>query len=296
MVMLQPEGIEGLDSLECVLVEPMGKILSPSEYTSTGLIICLDGAAHDSETGEEWGEVLKSTKWLDSGISFALPDVSSLAEACDVELVLTAVLKQGNWKTCILVGKGWGGQMASEIAARPRLSERIDGVLLIAPGGQPPNECSQIEVPVMLIWAENDEESDFRDMRDWCEVLYERRAPFYPKDLDDGGHDFAKLMKQGDTAGQVLHFVVSCLLLGLLMRTLDETPLSSLKLSDAEEHLCHELPLFLATQIGGDPEQGVAAAMVSSDPSRIKRRMERLQKKLVDWIREGMQEMASATE
>jgi len=296
LVKLLPEGIEDVESVDCVLVEPMGKILSPSEYVSTGLIVCLDGAAHESELLEEWGEVLKATKWLDSGISFALPDVSNLAAAEDLERVVEAVIKQGGFQTCILTGKGWGAQLASEIAARPRLSERVDGVVLVAPESPVPQECRQIEMPVMLIWANNDEVSPFNEIRAWYEVLGERRAPTFVKDLEDGGHDLAKLLKQGDTASQVLLFTVSCLLMGSLMITMDEAGNSdTLQLSESCARLCDELPCFLAGHVGGDPEKGVAAA-ISGDASRVKRRMQRLASSLREWIQEGLQERASATE
>lgn len=297
MLSLQLEGIEDVENMECVMVEPMGKILSPSEYVSTGLVVCLDGAAHESELLEEWGEVLKATKWLDSGMSFALPDVSSLAEAGDLEIAVEAVLKQGGFQTCILAGKAWGAQLASEIAARSRLSERIDGVVLVAPESPAPSQCCQIEVPVMLIWAQDDEVSPFNEIRDWFAVLSERRAPTFVRDPESGGHDIARVLKQGETANQVLLFSISCLLMGLLVKTLDEAGSSQpLRASDACTRLCDELPPFLATQIGGDAELGVAAALQSSDRDRVKRRMQRLTVRLRDWISEGVKEMASATE
>lgn len=280
------------------MVEPMGKILSPSEYVSTGLILCLDGEAHSSEELEEWGEVLKSTQWLDSGISFALPDVSCLADPADIELVVAAVLKQGGFKTCILAGKGWGAQVASEIAAGSRLSEQIDGVLLVAPESPVPDSCSQIAVPVMLIWAQNDEVSPFNEIRDWCGVLGDRSAPMYVKDPEKGGHSLALLLKQDETAAQVCHFTISCLLLMHVMQTMEqaERKPESIKLSEVGSRLCDELPPFLANQVGGEAEQGLAAAFVSSQPDRIRRRMERLVNVLHQWINDGMKEMASATE
>jgi predicted esterase len=296
-VILQPEGIEYVDSMECVLVEPMGKILSPNEFVSTGLVVCLEGCSHESNEMDDWGEVLKATKWLDAGLSFALPDVSCLAEASDVEQAVSAVMEKAGFQSCLLVGKGWGGQLASEIAARPRLCERVDGVLLIAPESPPPAECSRIEMPVMLVWAQNDEECPFVEIREWYELLESRRAPTWVSDPASGGHDFAELMKQGETAGQVGNFTVSCLVIGHIVKTLEEvgSNLDSLQLSDALARLCDELPIFLANQLRGDPEQGVAAC-ISGEPSRIKRQMKELCSILKKWIREGMTEMASATE
>lgn len=301
---LQPEGIEDVDSLECIMIEPMGKILSPSEYVSTGLVICLDGSEHEDPLFEEYGQVLKASKLLDSGISFALPDVSQFADAEDLERVIEAVLKQGGFQRCILAGKGWGAQMVTEIAGRPRLSEQIDGVLIVAPESPVPTECRQVEVPVMMIWAEDDEVSEFQEIYRWAEEFGERRAPTFVKDLKIGGHHFGETLKQGpgsakegETAQQVLHFTVSCLLIGLLITDMDEAGSSgALRLSEPCDRLCHELPYFIAGMIGGDPEEGVAAALISSDPARVKRRMERLTKELRSWIKDGMEERCSATE
>lgn len=294
---LQPQGIEDVESLECVMVEPMGKILSPAEYVSSGLIVCLDAGTHTSEQQEEWGQVLKTTQWLDSGISFALPDVSELADPADLELVVEAVLKQGGFKTCVLAGKGWGAQIASEVAARSRLSEQIDGVVLVAPESPVPQECSQIPVPVMLIWAQDDEVSPFNEIRDWYEVLGDRRAPTYVKDLENGGHDLTKLLVK-ETAAQVSYFSVSCLLLALVVQAQEQAEMTSqpIRLSEACNRLCDELPPFLATAVGGEAEKGLAAAFVSSQPDRVERRLQRLVVVLREWIQEGMKEMASATE
>merc|ERR1711907_726423 len=119
----------------------------------------------------------------------------------------------------------------------------------------------------------DDEVSDFREIYAWVEILQERSAPSFVRDLPKGGHDLAQLFKSEEAAAQVLHFTVSCLLIGHLLKALDE---ASQRLSEPCTRLCDELPIFLASQIGGDAEEGVAAALHSSDPSRVKRRMERL--------------------
>jgi hypothetical protein len=115
-----PTGLEEIESLDCAVVEPMGKILSPTEYVSTGLVICLDGAEHNSEMLEEWGEVLKATKLLDAGLSIALPNVSGFAYVDHLEQAVDKILKHLGSTSCIVVGKGWGAQIATEMAGRSR--------------------------------------------------------------------------------------------------------------------------------------------------------------------------------
>lgn len=291
-------GIEEVDPIDCILVEPMGKILSPNEYIATGLMICLQGTAHEPEVLEEWGEVLKQTKLLDAGVSMALPDLSSLAEQEDVEAVLEAVLKQAAFDRCILAGKDWGGQMAMEIACGTRVTERIDGILLVAPSSPVPDSISRLEVPVLLLWAENDEESPFQEIRDWYEALLDTSTISCIKDLSRGGHNIAEMMKEGETAQFVLFFVVSALLLCHLSQDIEEATSAGqhVRVTDLVFRLCDELPPFLANQVGGDAEEGVSAALTSSDPARVKRRMHRLIESLREWISSGLKEMASATE
>mmetsp|Transcript_57078 Transcript_57078/g.99785 ORF Transcript_57078/g.99785 Transcript_57078/m.99785 type:complete len:504 (+) Transcript_57078:171-1682(+) len=291
-------GIESADPIDCILVEPMGKILSPNEYVATGLMVCLHGSAHEPEVLEEWGEVLKLTKVLDAGMSMALPNLSALAEQEDVEAVLEAVLRQASYDRCILAGKDWGGQMAMEMACGTRVCERVDGVLLVAPTSPVPEAISRLECPVLLLWAENDEESPFSEIRDWYQALQDRNTVSCTKDLSRGGHNFADMLKEGETAQFVLFFIVSALLLNQLCQSLDEASCTGedVRVSDSAYRLCDELPPFLANQVGGDAEDGVAAALTSRDPARVKRRMHRLIEALRDWISAGLQEMASATE
>jgi len=294
-----PTGMDDIESIDCAVVEPMGKILSPTEYVSTGLVLCLDGAEHETETLEEWGEVLKATKFLDAGLSFALPNVSNFAYVDDLEKAVDAILKHLGSTSCILMGKGWGAKIATEMAGRSRLGEKIDGIVLIAPESPAPDECSNIEVPVMLVWAEDDEESPFSEIYQWNGMFKELSAPTFIKDLATGGHSVPKLLKQGDVAGQVLHFVVSALLMMLLCQAVEKVRGSDpIRLDDHIARLCDELPNFLVAQVGGDVELGVANCLtsVSNDPSRMKRRMTNLGRVLRGWIAEGMVEMASATE
>jgi hypothetical protein len=290
-------GIEEAENLSCVLVEPMGKILSPSEYVSTGVVICVDGGEHEAELLQEWGEVLKATKWLDAGISFAFPDVSGLAEVDDLEVAVSSVLQSTGFSTCLLVGKGWGAKLTTEMAGRTKLAEKIDGCLLVAPESPVPSECGNIEVPVMLVWAEDDEDSPFSEIREWFEELDQRRAPTFVKDLKIGGHCLTSLLQQGETAQQVLYFVVCSLLMVLLVQATEQAGGGSepYRLPENCARLCDELPPFLASQVGGDAELGVAHAL-SGETSKVKRKMNTLVKVLREWIRDGMQEMASATE
>lgn len=291
-------GIESTEPIDCILVEPMGKILSPNEYISTGLMVCLHGTAHEPEVLAEWGEVLKLTKLLDAGMSMALPDLSALAEQGDVEAVLEAILKQASYDRCILTGKDWGGQMAMEIACGTQVSDFVDGVLLMAPASPVPDSIGRVECPVLLLWAENDNESPFSEIRDWYQALQDRSIVSCTKDLSRGGHSFAEVLKEGETSQLVLFFIVSALLINQLCQSIDEASCAGedARVTDSAFRLCDELPPFLANQVGGDAEEGVAAALTSRDPARVKRRMHRLIEALRDWISAGLQEMASATE
>lgn len=292
-------GIDGCDPVECVLVEPMGKILSPSEYVTTGLVVSLHGEQHTPEVLEEWGEVLRQTKWLDSGMSFAMPNVSMLGDPEDVGAVVAVLLKQVGYSHCVLAGRGWGAQAAIEMAGS-RLAERVDGVVLVGPSSPVPSVCSQLECPILLLWAQDDQVSPYSEIRDWCEVFEDRRGPSLVKDAEKGGHNISEVIKESESAEPVLNFTIASMLIGCLLQALDaaeagRTPMEEL-LTDRAVRLCDELPHFLASQLGGEPEDGVAAALAGGEPARMPRRMQRMVQALHDWIAGGLPEMASATE
>eukprot|EP00930_Biecheleria_cincta_P009771 TRINITY_DN11159_c0_g1_i2.p1 TRINITY_DN11159_c0_g1~~TRINITY_DN11159_c0_g1_i2.p1 ORF type:complete len:549 (-),score=94.63 TRINITY_DN11159_c0_g1_i2:239-1861(-) len=242
--------------VRCFLVEPMGKLLSPGEYVSTGLVICLQGAGQTKKSIDEWVQVLKRTKLLDSGISVAFPELwqesrnkqaaehsEETAEEVDeavaasaptveeVESVLEAILSETGADSCVLCGKFRGAQTAVEAAAaglaeglpgKGLLAGRLAGLVLLAPESPAPREaCQVVPCPVMLLWAQDDKVANFREHAEsWAVCIGSRTqagAVAVFRDPSVGGHDLARVLRKHETAAaDMLHFVVSCLLCAIL--------------------------------------------------------------------------------
>ncbi|CAK0829909.1 unnamed protein product [Prorocentrum cordatum] len=56
-------GSELLGSVECVVLEPIGKKLAPRDFVTTGVVICLQGMLSSPESLDEWADVAKSAGW-----------------------------------------------------------------------------------------------------------------------------------------------------------------------------------------------------------------------------------------
>jgi len=288
--------------LECILVEPMGKILSPAEYVGTGLIICINNLPPSQELLEEWSQVLKQTKWLDAGLSFAMP---SPGELKDLEVLAEETLARAGYDKVLLAGKGAGAQQAVELAATERLASKVAGIILVAPASPVPAACRQLEIPVLLVWAQDDTVSPFTDIECWAEALDSRHAPSALKDAFCGGHDMAKVLASApDIAKALLFFTAAVLLMADLLsietrhKTSTDVNKSWPELPERSLRLCDELPSFLAGQVGmdspGTEEEGITAAISSSVISH--NTIRRLIQVMTDWIEMGMPEMASASE
>lgn len=297
----------------CVLVEPMGKILSPHEYVSTGVVLCVLGAESAQDAAQEWGLVLKQTRWLDAGLSVALPDLQPGCgmERENLEAAVQIVLSLVGVSRCLLVGKGWGAELALEVAASGRLGAELAGVMLVAPGSLVESACGRLTTPSLLLWAQDDEVSPHKEARSWAEAMSRWPAPTCLKEADSGGHDLAKVLEGTASLSQALmYFCSTALLIAELQRlaarmqeeegAVDEVEGEG-RLPERAVRLADELPSYLAGLLGSlqSPEQedSVASALAqqASGPS-ASRALRRAASRLQDWINCGMQQVASATE
>eukprot|EP00931_Biecheleriopsis_adriatica_P101865 TRINITY_DN76928_c0_g1_i1.p1 TRINITY_DN76928_c0_g1~~TRINITY_DN76928_c0_g1_i1.p1 ORF type:complete len:510 (+),score=129.09 TRINITY_DN76928_c0_g1_i1:27-1556(+) len=301
----------------CLLVEPMGKLLSPSEYVSTGLAIILQGLPQTEKSVEEWVQVLKRTKVLDAGISVALPDIwqeragQDGAQAVeDMEEVVCAAMAAASASSCVLCGKARGAQAACELTAAPALAGRVAGCVLLAPKSPPPRDaCSAMPGPVMLVWAQDDATSPFSNAESWAEALSSRSdsgAVAVLRDPKVGAHDFARVFRKDEKASaDFLSFVAASLLIAELKTYSEaeqvEAP-TNRELPTRIVRLCEELPPFLAMKLGkdgalDDNEDGrlTAALELCCTESRA-RGMKLLTSVLRNWIDTDMSRGASASE
>eukprot|EP00929_Paragymnodinium_shiwhaense_P007260 TRINITY_DN111196_c0_g1_i1.p1 TRINITY_DN111196_c0_g1~~TRINITY_DN111196_c0_g1_i1.p1 ORF type:complete len:505 (-),score=138.50 TRINITY_DN111196_c0_g1_i1:46-1560(-) len=308
MVKYSLGGSSADDMEECVLVEPMGKILSPHEYVSTGVVVCCLGAENPEELQEEWLQVLKQTRWLDAGLSVAIPDLQPGfgQEQEHLQAAITTVLKLVGVKRCILVGKGYGAEVAMDfIAAAGPARYSVAGLVLVAPGQLMEAAEGRLDMPTMLLWAQDDEEESFREARSWCEAMMRWRAPTCFKEVASGGHSIAGMFQSGEQLPQaMLHFASTTLLLAELRSLasyMDEGEDEIGGLPDSLVRLCDELPAYLAGMLGANPgsdEEGgcLAATLAKQVADGSSKKLRVSISRLQEWIRCGMQQVASATE
>lgn len=267
-----------LKTVNCIFVEPMGKLLSPEQYLSTGLVICIHPFRNTRQVVEEWAQVLKRTKLLDAGISMVLLDLCTVHEcqsdseetnqdgeidtcphtergldslhANDIlECVRSSMSLVGTDK-CVLFGKGFGANLCVEaaVAASQDLDSRPDsvsGVVLFAPTAAPPSSCSSLSVPALLVWAQDDKVASFQGAPAWAEALDSRTsdagAAF--RDPEIGGNDLARVFRKDDkTAADTLYFVVSSLLLSEMTSLSKLSDPKQIMLPDDVLRLIEELP------------------------------------------------------
>lgn len=287
---------ELLGPLECILAEPFGKRLKPDEYVATGLMICLHGHSPSPEIMEEWAGVTRDARWLDLGVSVALPnlEMTSSLTVSDLECLVEAILDLVSLGTCILVGKAWGALRAVEVAASERLSGKVEGLILVAPSSPAPMEAQDLDVPVLVVWAKDDDTESFDDSTAWMEALDGRCAPTTLQASPVGGHNFYKMLQNTDMLAAVRNFTVTCLLLAEMERTAVST--RSGEATARSRRLSSELPGFLeevADKVGdGDDEQEEVkedpAAPESREVTAARSKAKRMSNILPQWIQAGM--------
>ncbi|CAE7397659.1 PGA3 [Symbiodinium natans] len=311
-----------LGNVPCILVEPMGKLLSPDEFISVGVAIVFQEAPHSGSSVEEWAQVLKRTKLLDAGLSVAFPDLGqallqrkeegvsgpteSTELAADFQEVFNAILSSTKEDFYILCGKGKGAHHAMDLAARN--SAKVVSAILFAPTSPPPSSCQSFPGPVMLVWAQDDKKCPFENAPLWAEQLGCRDdAVAVLRDPSVGGHDLARVLRKDErTATDMLAFVAAVLLVA-------ELPKLKADLADGQNgrkshvlRLLEELPQHLLTQLMrqqvGMKSEGteghaddLAAALLAhvlEQPQAANSIMQALR----EWINNDMPSGASASE
>lgn len=296
----------GLGTLECVLVEPLGKRLLASSFVSTGLVICLHGMPPDPEVLEEWAQAMKLAGWLDIGISVAVPNVqmSSALQQPDLEAVIEATLSLCNVGQCIICGKSWGALRAIELAKSERVGEKVEGLILVAPSSPPPDGCSNVKVPVLILWGEDDPVESFDEEAEaWIEELDGRDQPT-SMEVTIGGHRFDRLLADRAVATALRNFTVSSLLISDLENTAprDGASISAstaaatgeMVLSERAHCLTGALPGFILageeSEADEDEEEDevnheTRESVVSTDARRSVKRLSAI---LPQWLNAGM--------
>jgi len=298
----------------------MAKFLDPHGFRSSGLVLCLQGMPLCEDVLIEWGQVLEHTRCLDAGLSFALPDVTAADSGLrveDFEAVVRAALEAAEAPRVVLFGKAWGGPWACQLAVKENspVAEKIFGIVLLAPSVPAPEKaCQELKVPVLIVWAEDDEEIPWEYAEDWRIALHRMQHAVCWAVPEEGGHDAGRVLaKDGRAAKMVLHFVATLNLLATLVATrrLGRSDRSDSSL-DAESpsprsvalpkelvRLCEELPDFLAGQLGEDALVGLPLALEKAcERSGLRRATRKLYELLAAWLRSGLRArfMAAAKE
>lgn len=291
-------------SVPCLLVEPMGKLIN-QEFVSTAMAIIFEQRfVADPKAMDEWAQVLKRTKLLDAGVSVAMPMLSPELELTEV---VQAIMKFCSNDLCILSGKGPGASVALETAGRSK-DATVAACLLFAPAPPAPERCGY-EGPVMLVWAQDDQDSPFDQAGSWAEALALREAPnggeaiAVLRDPAVGGHDLARMLRKDEAcAADILSFVAASLLL-IELRRLDGSQLQKDRLLRLFEelplHLTHQFArrrLNMAESLEGKHADDLAIALVSHIQDTPTASLE-IASSLSEWINSDMQRpTASASE
>lgn len=287
-------------AVPCLLVEPMGELIN-QEFVSTAMAIIFEHRfVTDPKAMDEWAQVLKRTKLLDAGVSVAMP---MLSPELDLTEVVQAIMKFCSNDLCILSGKGPGAARALDAAAKGGTDATVAACLLFAPEPPAPERCGY-EGPVMLVWAQDDQDSPFDQAGLWAEALALRdggTAIAVLRDPTLGGHDLGRMLRKDEAcAADILSFVAASLLL-IELRRLDGSQLQK----DRLLRLFEELPLHLTQQfarrrLNGENLEGkhaddLAVALVShmqDAPTALE-----IASSLSEWINNDMQRpMVSASE
>ena len=284
----------------CILVEPMGKLLSPEEFISVGVVVIFQEKSHSSSSVEEWAQVLKRTKLLDAGLSVAFPDLGQVEEPDFQEVfdAFDAILSSTRENFYILCGKGKAAHHAMDLAARN--SSRVASAILFAPSSPPPASCQEFPGPIMLVWAHDDKKCPFENAPLWAEQLGARNdGVAVLRDPTAGGHDLARLLRKDErTAADMLAFAAAVLLVAELPRGSHDARKSQLL------RLLEELPPYLLgqltrQQLGVNSDEGhaddLAAALLAHVLEQPQAASSVVQT-LKEWVNNDMPSGASASE
>jgi hypothetical protein len=191
-------GSELLGSVECVVLEPIGKKLAPGDFVTTGVVICLQGMLSSQESLDEWANAAKIAGWLDMGNTVVIPNLqmSPSLQNEDIATVVWAAMELAHFDRCILVGKDEGAQWAVGVSIEPSVRTKVAGVVLVGPSSPPCEACGELEAPAMIIWAGDDDVAPIGGIGEWIDALDERCAPTSVKECAEGGHLVDEILKK----------------------------------------------------------------------------------------------------
>lgn len=261
-------------SLECAVFEP------PQEAAprpGVGVIVCLQGLPPSEESIREWSSAAQSVGWLGLGAIVAVPNfqMSSGLRASDLGAVIELVLSTLGADECVLVVKDIVAPLVIQALAEETIS-KVVGLLLLAPSSPAPFACSKLKVPVLLLWAQDDDVCAIQEQPGWVEALdAQRGAPTTIKTTRKGKHRFDKMLGDELLSEAVKNFTVSVFLIANLGQKRRNS-------EDRVRALTEELPEFIRSvstrsRHGENDEEEAPGA-----PER------RLKTDLPGWLQSGM--------
>mmetsp|Transcript_131742 Transcript_131742/g.340925 ORF Transcript_131742/g.340925 Transcript_131742/m.340925 type:complete len:403 (+) Transcript_131742:112-1320(+) len=275
-----------ITEIECVILEPKGKMLAPRDYVTTGVVICLQGMPPSSESLNEWCEAAQAAEWLRLGATVAIPNmqVSTSLFATDLAAIVDAICDFVSHDQVLLVGKDMVSLRILELAVLDSFDRSIAGVVLLGPSSPPPDVAARLPAPLFLLWAKDDDISPFEDFEAWVELLENAQSVATIRECESGGHSFSRVLANPATAEAVRNFFVSSMLIVDLLAD-DEaqqhghsTPASKSRI----EQLTSELPVAV--------QKSSEAAASPGGPTRH----QRLSISIAEWINGGMRNTSSS--
>ena len=104
----------------------------------------------------------------------------------DYVAVILAVMEGLRVETAVLLGKSWGGGIALETALKH--PEQISQLILTAPARSNIEPLAQLQQPVLMAWAEDDNVIPYQQAATYVETIPNIRLETYPT----GGHSAAQ--------------------------------------------------------------------------------------------------------
>lgn len=197
----------GMEIIDCYFFEPLEMQFAKAECERSGLqfkrigvIVCIHGEVPSEEVLDEWGSVAQHTGILGLGITVAVPNVqmSSLVKVEEILRIIDAILKKQETTQCLLIGKGWGGPLVTSVAVEH--PDKVVGLILTSPSAPAPEEATELFVPVLMMWSEDDDTVPFEDSESYLETIEESVAPLTLHFTSKGGHNFDRVLT--DRAGK----------------------------------------------------------------------------------------------
>jgi len=143
---------------------------------------------------------------------------------------------------------------AVEMASQDLLKNGlVTGLVLVAPSSPPPDACKELDVPVLVVWATNDDVTPIEECEGWLDTLLDRDAPTTMKECADGRHQLDLMLQDSNIADAMHSFAVSAFLIADLGEELVRTESNDVqdmfpvdvKAQERIHRLTDELPHFL---------------------------------------------------